>query len=64
MLKFGHTDFQVDFQFRSVLHSNISGIFFDQVVNTMVGAFLARAKALHGPESIPSQAPKILQYVR
>ncbi|VUZ40469.1 unnamed protein product [Hymenolepis diminuta] len=54
----------VDFKFRSRLHSRISGLFFDQVINTMVGAFMCRATTLHGNGSIPLQAPKILEYSR
>ncbi|KAL7063960.1 hypothetical protein AAHC03_05479 [Spirometra sp. Aus1] len=54
----------VDFNFRSKLHAQVSGLFFDQVVNTMVASFLSRAQALHGKESISRQKPKVLQYVR
>ncbi|VDD79262.1 unnamed protein product [Mesocestoides corti] len=54
----------VDFKFRSKLHSRISSLFFDQVVNTMVCAFLSRANTLHGPGSIPRQSPKILEYMK
>ncbi|VDL98253.1 unnamed protein product [Schistocephalus solidus] len=54
----------VDFNFRSKLHAQVSQIFFDQVVNTMVASFLSRAEALHGKESISRQKPKVLQCVR
>ncbi|CDS42771.1 coenzyme Q binding protein COQ10 A [Echinococcus multilocularis] len=57
-------ELKVDFRFRSKLHSRISSLFFDQVVDFMVGAFLGRANTLHGPGSIPRQPPTILEYTK
>ncbi|KAL5109881.1 hypothetical protein TcWFU_001974 [Taenia crassiceps] len=57
-------ELKVDFRFRSKLHSRISSLFFDQVVDSMVGAFLGRANTLHGPSSIPRQPPTILEYTK
>ncbi|XP_068213577.1 coenzyme Q-binding protein COQ10 homolog A, mitochondrial-like [Palaemon carinicauda] len=54
-------DFSVSFEFRSMLHSRLAHVFFNEVVRQNVNSFLAEAKTRYGNESIRSQRPQILQ---
>lgn len=47
-------DFRVTFEFRSALHSNLSHIFFDLIVNQMESAFFDEAQRRYGAPSISS----------
>lgn len=45
-------DFFVDFEFKSRLLQNLMGVFFNEIVRRMVGAFEDRARALYGPNGL------------
>lgn len=45
-------DFFVDFEFKNRILQNLVGVFFNEIVQRMVGAFEARARDLHGANGL------------
>lgn len=53
-------EFHVSFEFRSALASQLSDVFFNEVVQAMTGAFYNEAKRRYGKESVPSRRIEII----
>lgn len=45
-------DFYVEFEFKNRMFQNLIGVFFNEVVRRMVGAFEERAKSLYGSNKL------------
>lgn len=46
-------DFYINFEFKSLIHSQIANVFFDKLVSQMEQAFFQEAKRRYGRESVP-----------
>jgi hypothetical protein len=44
--------FEVDFAFKSQLYRQLASLFFEEVVQRMMGAFEGRCGVLYGPSSL------------
>jgi len=53
-------DFFVDFEFKNKFLQNLIGVFFNEVVKRMVGAFEDRAKELYGASGLDQESESLL----
>lgn len=53
-------DFFVDFEFKNKILQNLIGLFFNEVVQRMVGAFEERAKELYGENGLDQQSDSLI----
>jgi len=44
--------FEIDFAFKSPLYRQVASLFFEEVVQRMMGAFEGRCHTLYGPSSL------------
>lgn len=51
-------DFYVDFEFKNKILQNLIGVFFNEIVRRMVGAFEERARELYGPSGLNQEVKR------
>lgn len=54
-----HVNFDIDFKFRSILHAHLCGLFFEELVETMINAFKERCEQLYRNETVSSMSPQV-----